>query len=198
MAGDYNRFMKADPQHIKPWLTPQQQVDQLKSQGVRFGLISEDDACSYLARNNNYFRLRSYRKGFPKVEEGSRAGQYANLDFKMLVDLSIIDMLLRYELLPITLDIEHFSKMHLLQKIEEHQEDGYSIVAEFLDRYNKRDSLGNTKNVRKDEIERGESSPYIAGIVSYFPDYSFPVFYGGRCLRDIPVFLSLLQRTLWG
>lgn len=62
--------------------------------------MSEGDAVAYLSRNNNFFRLRSYRTNFPKVEEGSRKGQYANLDFKMLVDLSIVDMLLRYEMLP--------------------------------------------------------------------------------------------------
>lgn len=43
-----------------------------------------------------------------KVEEGARK-EYANLDFKMLVDLSIVDMLLRYEMLPLTLDAR-FSK----------------------------------------------------------------------------------------
>ena len=89
----------------KPWLTASEQIDHLKSRGVHFSLMSEEDARAYLEKNSNYFRLRAYRLGFPKVEEG----EYANLDFKMLVDLSIVDMLLRYEMLPLTLDAR-FSK----------------------------------------------------------------------------------------
>lgn len=93
----------------KPWLTASEQIDHLKSRGVHFSLMGENDARAYLEKNSNYFRLRAYRLGFPKVEEGTRKGEYANLDFKMLVDLSIVDMLLRYELLPLTLDAR-FSK----------------------------------------------------------------------------------------
>ena len=103
--------MNVQDRDKKPWLTPLEQIAHLKSKGVRFDLISETDACSYLAENNNYFRIRSYRTNFEKVTEGARKGQYANLDFKMLVDLSIVDMLLRNELLPMSLDIEHFSKV---------------------------------------------------------------------------------------
>lgn len=102
----------------KPWLTASEQIDHLKSTGVHFSLMSEDDARAYLEKYSNYFRLRAYRLGFPKVEEGGRKGEYANLDFKMLVDLSIVDMLLRYEMLPLTLDVEHFAKVKLLKRIE--------------------------------------------------------------------------------
>ena len=99
---DGNPFENGASLKKKPWLTPQEQVEHLRNQGVRFDLMSENDATSYLAKNNNFFRLRSYRQGFAKVEEGKRKGQFANLDFKMLVDLSIIDMLLRYEMLRLT------------------------------------------------------------------------------------------------
>ena len=51
----------------KPWLTPDEQMKHLRSQGVRFDLMSEKDAISYLAKNNNFFRLRSYRQGFARV-----------------------------------------------------------------------------------------------------------------------------------
>ncbi len=44
--------------------------------------MSEDDARAYLEKNSNYFRLRAYRLGFPKVEEGIRKGEYVNLDFE--------------------------------------------------------------------------------------------------------------------
>lgn len=159
----------------KPWLTPEQQVAHLKTKGVKFQLFSEDEAVTYLSKRNNYFRLRSFRTGFSKVDDGPRKGQYANLDFKMLVDLSIIDMLLRDELLPLTLDIEHFSKVRLLDEIEHAGEDGYKIVAEFLSTYDRLSSTGNTVNRTKDEIRRGSSSPYVAGILAKYPHFDFPV-----------------------
>lgn len=126
--------------------------------------MSEEDAVQYLTRNNNYFRLRSYRTGFPKVREGRRNGQYVNLDFKMLVDLSIVDMLLRKELLSLAIDVEHFAKVLLLGRIEREGEDGYEIVADFLE--------GNPsiRNV----ILRGRSSVYIAGLLSRYPQLDFP------------------------
>lgn len=160
---------------LRPWLTPRQQVEHLKSKGVKFELMSEGEAESYLAMNNNYFKLRSYRTGFSKVEEGKRAGQYANLDFKMLVDLSVVDMLLRYEMLPITLDIEHFSKIKLLGKIETAGEDGYAIVGDFLDSYDYVGPNGKTRNRTKEDIAKGKSSPYVANLLARFPNYDFPV-----------------------
>lgn len=158
----------------KKWLSPKEQVAHLKSKGVRFSLMSEDDATVYLEKNNNYFRLRSYRTGFSKVEEGGRAGEYANLDFKMLVDLSIIDMLLRYEMLPLTLDIEHFAKVRLLTKIEKNGEDGYDAVANFIKSYDRANKAGAIENRIKNDIKQGESSPYIRDLVAKYPNFDYP------------------------
>ncbi len=140
-------------------------MQHLKSKGVRFDLISEGDAVAYLTRNSNYFRLQSYRTGFPKVGEGKRKGQYINLDFKMLVDLSIADMLLRKTLLPLTIDIEHFAKVSLLGAIEAAGEDGYGIVEDFLD----------ANPAVENEIDRGRSSVYIDGLLSRYSRPDFPV-----------------------
>lgn len=161
--------MVSASKHIKPWLNPQEQVEHLKSKGVRFGLISENEAIEYLSKNSNYFRLRSYRTGFPKVDDGPRKGEYANLDFKMLIDLSIVDMLLRFEMLPMTLDIEHFAKVRLLQRIEAEGEDGYEIVESFL-----REDAQSQKRIKR-ELDQCRKSPYIKGIVEKYPDYDFPV-----------------------
>ena len=54
----------------------------------------------------------------------------------MLVDLSIVDMLLRYEMLLLTLDVEHFAKVKLLKNIEMEGEDGYAVVSDFISFYN--------------------------------------------------------------
>lgn len=45
----------------KPWLTASEQIDHLKSRGVHFSLMSEDDARAYLEKNSNFFRrLREF------------------------------------------------------------------------------------------------------------------------------------------
>lgn len=167
--------MTAQNRSEKPWLTPDEQIAHLKMKGVRFDLISEIDARTYLAENNNYFRIRSYRTNFEKVTEGAREGQYANLDFKMLVDLSIVDMLLRNELLPMSLDIEHFSKVRLLRAIEARNEDGYDIIADFLSSQDRYNNDGSVANATKREIERGRTSSYTANLLNKYPDHDYPV-----------------------
>lgn len=158
----------------KPWLTASEQIDHLKSRGVHFSLMSEDNARAYLEKNSNYFRLRAYRLGFPKVEEGARKGEYANLDFKMLVDLSIVDMLLRYEMLPLTLDVEHFAKVKLLKCIETEGEDGYAVVSDFISSYDGVKPDGTPCNSLKDEILRCKNSPYTGGLIARYADNDFP------------------------
>lgn len=155
----------------KAWLTPREQVEHLLSKGVKFERWSEEDAEDYLRKNNSYFRLRSYRSNFAKRAGGERDGQYINLDFAMLVDLSVIDMCLRNELLPLTLDIEHFSKMSLLDVIEANGEDGYGIVQDFLASY----AVQSGANPVVSEIERGLSSPYTRGLIQSHPDADYPV-----------------------
>lgn len=39
----------------KPWLTASEQIDHLKSRGVHFSLMSEDDARAYLEKSSNSF-----------------------------------------------------------------------------------------------------------------------------------------------
>lgn len=159
----------------KPWLTASQQVKRLGDKGVRFNVMSADDARSYLEKNSNYFRIRSYRSGFAKVTEGPRKGQYANLDFAMLVDLSIIDMLLRNQLLPMTLDIEHFCKVKFLQQVEHAGEDGYAIVADFLRSQDCNTTGNQVTNHVKAEIEAEKHSPYCSYLIEQHPTYDYPV-----------------------
>jgi len=157
----------------KSWLTPPQQVNHLKSKGVLFSIYDEQKAEKYLRDNNNYFRLRSYRTNFEKRVGGDANGIYIGLDFGMLVDLSIIDMHLRDCLLPITLNIEHFAKMHLLEQIELHREDGYKIVQDFL---SEKEIIidGKKSNTVIAEIRRGLSSPYTKGLINSRPKSDYP------------------------
>ncbi len=158
----------------KPLLNTEQQIQHLKSKGVRFDLISEEDALAYLRTNNNYFKLRAYRKNFPKVVGGKRDGQYAGLDFAMLKDLAIIDMKLRYTALQMTLDIEHFVKVKLLREVETAGEDGYSIVEDYFAFVQQQDAKDRTHRYETlmNEIDRNEENSYCGGIIKkYHDDY---------------------------
>lgn len=152
-----------------PWPNTKKQVLGLKSQGISFNIMSEEEAGRYLQHNCNLFRVKSYRANFNKALYGQKAGKYTDLDFGMLVDLSTIDMHFRNALMSITLDIEHFYKMKLLCIAEANQEDGYALAQDFLA------SAGRSNTIA--EINRGLTSPYTKSLISKrkSSNYDFPV-----------------------
>lgn len=102
-------------------------VKELKRKGITFNDISTSEAENFLINNNYYYKLTSYRKNFPKINDN-----YLGLDFGHLVDLSSIDMRLRYHIMKMSLDIEHSIKTLLLKIITNNsKENGYDIVQEF-------------------------------------------------------------------
>ncbi len=116
----------------KPMLSVNEQIEHLKEKGVTFNLFSEHDAAEYLRSNNYYFKLSAYRRNYDKREGGPLFGQYIGLDFAYLRDLAIIDMTLRYTLVQLSLDIEHYVKLDLLRRAEDHREDGYKLFEDFV------------------------------------------------------------------
>lgn len=165
-------------ERIKPQLTPTEQVEHLKNKGVSFNYFSEAEAVEYLSKNNNYFKLRAYRKSFQKYIGGEKDGKYIDLDFAMLKDLSIIDMRLRYVLLSMSLDIEHFQKVKLLKYISESDNDGYEIVSSYLTYLKEYDDdisiSGKPYASLMNEIHRNENSDYCGGIIKKY-DGHYPV-----------------------
>lgn len=154
----------------KPMLSPSELINHLESKGVKFELISKEDAQKYLEENNNFFKLVSYRKNFPKYENGDNEGKYINLDFKMLVELSILDMRIRKTMLSIVLDLEHYAKVKLLSVIENTTKDGYSIVEEYIDDLK---SKGEYEYLES-ELNKNKKSTYCGELVSKYAD-EFPV-----------------------
>lgn len=151
----------------KPKLNVNEQIDHLVKKGVKFDIISKENAVKYLSENNNYFKLTAYRKTFLKHPGGISAGMYIDLDFEMLKDLSIIDMRLRYALLHMALDVEHFAKVRLLKLIENSIEDGYQIVIDFIKSLSKEQ-----KDFLKSELDRNRDNPYCGDIFGkYENDY---------------------------
>ena len=127
--------------------------------GITFSLITEQDAEHYLSDINNYLRIASYRKNYEKNQAGENKGKYQNLDFAYLVDLSAIDMHLRYLILKMAVDIEHSLKVRLLKSIEENPLiGGYAVVSAFLAR--------NPKVVTK--IEQTAHSVYTGNLLQKY------------------------------
>ena len=127
-----NELSLTEIKGAKPSFAVSEQIAHLKSRGVTFELCSEADAAEYLHGANNLLRVSSYRKLFPIKTSGPHAGEYAGLDFEHLRTLSSLDRRLRACFLSIALDIEHFARIEVLDNCEEHGEDGYSIVRDYL------------------------------------------------------------------
>lgn len=155
---------------LKPMLTPSELIEHLKFKEVKFELINEEDAEKYLEESNNYFKLVSYRKNFPKYENGKNQGKYINLDFKMLMDLSIIDMRIRKTMLSIVLDLEHYAKVKLLSKIENTTKDGYTIVEEYLQDLKSKNEYEFLEN----ELNKNKTGTYCGDLVTKYHD-EYPV-----------------------
>ncbi len=156
----------------KPMLSVDEQIEHLKEKGVTFDLFSERDAAEYLRSNNYYFKLSAYRRNYDKREGGPRSGQYINLDFAYLRDLAIIDTTLRYTLVQLSLDIEHYVKLNLLRRAEDHHEDGYVMFDDFVA------SLGPEKaDHLKAELKRNGSAVYCKDLYEKYhnalPVYAF-------------------------
>ena len=154
----------------KPKLSIDQQIDHLEEKGIKFEICTKEEAKNYLSRNNYYFKLASYRKNYEKHIYGKNIGKYINLDFAYLQDLAIIDMRLRYLLVQMAMDIEHYIKVDLLHRIENSDEDGYKICQDFFA------SLDEDQNCKiKEEISRNSDSNYCKDIVNKYEIENMPV-----------------------
>lgn len=103
----------------------------MKAQGIRFSVMTEEDAAKYLEINTYYFKIKVYAKLYEKYTDkadSDRYGKYIDLDFAYLRDLATIDSYLRKHIFQITLDIEHYLKAALLRDFNRSNEDGYGIV----------------------------------------------------------------------
>ena len=158
----YIRYIDDNLNPYKPKLTPEELVDKMKNKGITFKYISETDAIEYLRVHNNYFRLASYRKNYDKHQTGKNKGKYISLDFSYLIDLSTIDMHLRYLIIKMCLDIEHFLKVFLLEKISlDSNEDGYNIVNDFIDK----------NNYIEQEICKKRFSTYVGELINKYFEF---------------------------
>lgn len=155
---------------MKQLHTTDELIVHMKEKGITFDIESEKDAHEFLSHNNYYMKLASYRANYKKYPIGKNKGQYINLDYAYLKDLSTIDMHLRYILSHMALDIEHFLKVKLLKEIENNpKEDGYHIIQKFLAKDD------NLKMLKK--IQSHKASDYCKNLIEkyypYFPAWVF-------------------------
>ena len=145
--------------------------------GIKFQLMTRTEAVKFLSERNNYLRIASYRKNYRTYN-----GKYCGLDFKHLVELSTIDMHLRNLIMRMAISIEHCLKVRLLNDItKSSQENGYSIVSEFL-------SLPENGFVIND-ILRKSSSQYSGDLIRHYFNFDQS---GVECSEfDCPVWVFL-------
>lgn len=165
-----------------PKLTVPEILDYCKNiLGITFNLMDEEKAAVFLEKNNFFFRLKQYCS---VCSEQTMSGKYVGLDFGHLVELSTIDMFLRKLLLKMTIDLEHYLKVKLVNTCQNNpKDDGYEVVQKFLENHPKiKDNMQNYRSISYGEntFEKYSSSPAVWNFVEMigFADFiSFYAFY---------------------
>ena len=154
---------------VKPKLSLDGQIEHLKEKGVLFNIMDEAEARDYLGQHNNYFKLTAYRKNYDKHPDGENKDKYINLEFAYLVDIAVIDMQLRYRIVHMALDLEHHTKLQLLRKMDEYNEDGYQVVQDYIDSLDEKQ-----RKIFDSEINRNKGNIYCGDIIAKY-EGAFPV-----------------------
>ena len=158
---------------MKSFLCPDELISHMKTKGIKFNIVNCEEAKAFMENNNYYMKLASYRFNYEKFPaEHKNEGQYHNLEFAYLQELSTIDMYLRYIILDMCLDIEHALKVKLLKHAESNEkEDGYNIIRLFVNNNN-----GNNERIIK-KIKGHNSSEYCKNLINkyhfYYPIWVF-------------------------
>lgn len=153
-----------DIRRAKPLLSIEEQIEHLKGRGVVFELCGEEGAARYLADRTYLFKISAYRELFERRVGGARDGEYVGLDFAYLQELASADRTLRYTLLPLTLDVEHFARTKLMREVTAREdEDGYSIISDYLASLNH-----NERRRREGEIRALAPDAYCGDLVSKY------------------------------
>ena len=125
----------AEEKRVRPKLSAHQQVEAMKDKGIRFVLMDESEAEQFLRERNFFFKVKAFEKVFDKYTnpEHELFGQYLNLDFAYLVELSRLDKALRFCVMETALDIEHFMKVQMnCSMMDDGDCDGYGIVDQYV------------------------------------------------------------------
>ena len=135
----------------------------MRSKGITTNYSTDQEIIEYLTNNTYFYKIASYRKNYDKFLEGSHKGQYIGLDFEYLKDLAIIDMHLRELMLVMTINIEHYTKLKILNLVEEKKENTYEILEDF------KNNLPIDRQQRLlNELERNQYNTYAKGLYARY------------------------------
>jgi abortive infection bacteriophage resistance protein len=147
----------------KPAATPERQIETLLSHNVRFNGCTKLDAQQFLTDNTYFFKLKAFDNKFGKDQDGN----YYNLDFSFLQDISTVDYHIRQAVLQLTSDVEHAIKIRFNALLmRQTKEDGYSIVQDFI---------RHQKQFYRDQFDKQYSlnlkaSVYTEGIINKYAE----------------------------
>ena len=164
----------------EPKLTVPQIIDYCKNElGITFNIMDEQKAQEFLHKNNYFFRIKQYTE---ICFEKTKTGKYNGLDFGHLVELSTIDMFLRKHLLKMTIDLEHYLKVNLVNDCQTNpDDDGYGVVKAFFEKFpqiQKNVSSGNNfSSYSGMDIEQCLAYPAVWNIVELLGFHDFTYFY---------------------
>ena len=171
---------------LKPMMNIDDMIISLKTKNIKFNYINEDEVKNYLMFNNSYYNVLSYEGNFERYYiNGVFVDRYIDLDFAYLKDMSIIDLRVRFLLLDMILDIEHYLKLRILNMMYAiDQEDGYRVVNLYLE---------NDYNIEK----RLHSSIRKKAFNSYYRKMFFDIdMDDDKKLEDIPIWDFLEIATM--
>lgn len=151
---------------VKPIATPTEQVALLKRKGVAFERCSEGRALEVLSGHEVYLHLTAYRVLFQRHADGPNAGKFVDLDFGDLVDVCALDDVLRETFRLMAKDIERVVKTWLVVETTLRGEDGYAIVADFVESL----AEGYRSNLRRDLSRRSKDDEYAGTLIGHYRD----------------------------
>ncbi len=167
----------------------EKEIEKMRCSGIKFELISEDDARSFLTHNTYYFKLKAFQKNYNK----NANGEYINLDFAYLKDFSTIDWEFRKTVLPMVLTIEHSMKVRLNADISnDPNEDGYKLVDDFLNN----SQLNKDQHITK-ELDSRSQSNYVGNLVRKYISNQISQSQAGSLTYDCP-FWVLIELISFG
>ncbi len=114
----------------RPLIPAERQVAHLAERGVRFDIMSPEAAVAFLRDKNFFFKVKAFAKCFSTYRSPASEGygRYVNLDFAYLAELTRLDHHLREHILSMTLDIEHYMKVHLNRTMMDDGADGKEVL----------------------------------------------------------------------
>ena len=164
----------------EPKLTVPEIIEYCKNElGITFKIMDEQKANEFLHKNNYFFRIKQYTE---ICTDKTKSGKYNGLDFGHLVELSTIDMFLRKHLLKMTIDLEHYLKVNLVNDCQTNPaDDGYGVVKAFFEKYpNIQKTIvsgNNFSSYSGMDIEQCLAYPAVWNIVELLGFYDFTTFY---------------------